>query len=50
MNAAGNGSRRILTEQRINRRQLREVDQGLAALTQVAAKTEAAFTARIIDA
>ena len=50
MNAAGNGSRRILAEQRIMQRQLREVDQGLAELTQVAAKTEAAFTARNIDA
>jgi outer membrane protein TolC len=50
LNAAGSGIRRILAEQRINQRQLREIDQGLAELTQVAAKTEAAFTARNIDA
>ena len=50
LNAAGSGIRRILVEQRINQRQLREIDQGLSELTQVAAKTEAAFTARNIDA
>jgi outer membrane protein TolC len=50
LNAADSGIRRILTEQRINQRQLQEVDQGIGDLTQAAAKTEAAFTSRDVDA
>jgi outer membrane protein TolC len=50
LNAADSGIRRILAEQRLNQRQLQEVDQGVAELTQAAVKTEAAFTSRDIDA
>jgi outer membrane protein TolC len=42
--------RRILDEERIDFAQLREIDQGLAALEQAAAQARAAFTARAIDA
>ncbi|MDB5945309.1 MAG: hypothetical protein JWQ33_335, partial [Ramlibacter sp.] len=41
---------RILSEQQINARQLREVQQGLAALSGAAASADAAFRARAIDA
>jgi outer membrane protein TolC len=50
LNAANSGIHRILAEQRINRQQLRDVIQGLADLSQAAAKTDAAFQARDIDA
>jgi hypothetical protein len=41
---------RILTEQRINRRQLEEVDRGLADLARAAANTREALRSRDIDA
>jgi outer membrane protein TolC len=50
LNAANSGIDRILAEQRINRRQLAEVDSGLAVLSQAAQKSDAAFRARDIDA
>jgi outer membrane protein TolC len=50
LNAADSGIHRILAEQRIIRRQLGEVDEGLAALSQAAEKTEDAFRAHNIDA
>jgi outer membrane protein TolC len=50
LNAAESGIHRILAEQRINRRQLLEVDQGLVDLSRAADKTEAAFKAHDIDA
>ncbi len=50
LNAADSGIHRILAEQRINRRQLQEVDQGLADLSRAAEKTDAAFKAHNIDA
>jgi len=50
LNAADSGIHRILAEQRINRRQLLDVDQGLADLSRAAAKTDAAFKAHNIDA
>ena len=50
LNAADSGIHRILAEQRINRRQLLDVDQGLADLSRAAAKTDAAFKAHDIDA
>ena len=50
LDAADSALHRILAEQRIIRRQLQEVDEGLAALSQAAEKTEDAFRARNIDA
>jgi outer membrane protein TolC len=50
LNAAGNGIHRLLAEQRINRRQLLEVDQGLADLSRAATRTDAAFKEHNIDA
>jgi len=50
LNAADSGIHRILAEQRINRRQLLDVDQGLADLSRAAEKTDAAFKAHDIDA
>jgi outer membrane protein TolC len=50
LNAADSGIHRILAEQRINRWQLLDVDQGLADLSRAAAKTDAAFKAHDIDA
>jgi outer membrane protein TolC len=50
LNAANSGIHRILAEQRINRQQLLAVNQGLADLSEAAAKTDAAFQARDIDA
>jgi outer membrane protein TolC len=50
LNAATSGIDRILAEQRINRRQLVEVDAGLAELARAAAKSDEAFRARDIDA
>jgi outer membrane protein TolC len=41
---------RILDEERIDFRQLRDIELGLAALEQAAAQARAAFTARAIDA
>jgi outer membrane protein TolC len=50
LNAADSGIHRILAEQRINRRQLLDVDQGLTELSRAAVKTDAAFKAHGIDA
>jgi outer membrane protein TolC len=50
LNAANSGIDRILAEQRINRRQLREIDAALVALTRAADKLNAAFRAHDIDA
>jgi outer membrane protein TolC len=50
LNAADSGIHRILAEQRINRRQLEDVDLGLADLARAAEKTDAAFRAHDIDA
>jgi outer membrane protein TolC len=50
LNAAYSDVHRILAEQRINERQLREVDQGLASLTQAASKADLAFQSHNIDA
>ncbi|HEV7994531.1 MAG TPA: TolC family protein [Gemmatimonadaceae bacterium] len=50
LNTATSGIARILAEQRINRRQLADVDAGLAALARAAEKADAAFRARDIDA
>jgi outer membrane protein TolC len=50
VNTAESDIRRILAEQRLNRRQLLGVDQGLADLSRAAVKTESAFQARNIDA
>jgi outer membrane protein TolC len=50
LNAANSGIDRVLAEQRINRRQLREVDQGMADLARAAEKSNAAFMAHDIDA
>jgi outer membrane protein TolC len=50
LNAATGDVHRILAEQRIDRRQLAEVDQGLAELARAAARSNAAFTAHNVDA
>jgi len=50
LNGAGSDVHRILDEQRINARQLQQVDAGSADLAQAAIKAQAAFTARNIDA
>jgi outer membrane protein TolC len=50
LNAAVSGIDRILAEQRINRRQLHEIDAGLVELATAAEKGNAAFRARGIDA
>jgi outer membrane protein TolC len=50
LNAADSGIHRILAEQRINRRQLLEVDRGLADLSRAATRTDAAFKEHNIDA
>jgi outer membrane protein TolC len=50
LNAADRDIHRILSEQRINRRQLLDVDRGLTDLSQAAVKTNAAFQAHGIDA
>jgi outer membrane protein TolC len=50
LNAAASGIHRILAEQRINRRQLQDIDAGLADLSRAAEKTDAAFRAHDIDA
>jgi outer membrane protein TolC len=50
LNAANSGIDRILAEQRINRRQLGEVDAGLAELSRAAGRANAAFQAHDIDA
>src|SRR5882672_9916609 len=50
LNTANSDVQRILDEQRINARQLGEVDRELADLSRVAAKANLAFRARNIDA
>jgi outer membrane protein TolC len=50
LNAADSGIHRILAEQRINRQQLLDIDQGLADLSRAAANTDAALQAHDIDA
>lgn len=50
LNTADNAVHRILAEQRINRRQLQEIDLGLGDLEQAAEKTRAAFQEHNIDA
>jgi outer membrane protein TolC len=50
LNTANSDVQRILDEQRINERQLGEVDRELADLSRVAAKADLAFRARNIDA
>jgi outer membrane protein TolC len=50
LNAAESAVHRILAEQRINRRQLEDIDRGLADLERAAEKTGAAFRAHDIDA
>jgi outer membrane protein TolC len=50
VNTADSDIHRILAEQRLNRRQLVDVDQGLADLSRAAVNTEAALQARNIDA
>ena len=50
LDLAVNGLHRILTEQHINRRQLAEVDRGLADLDRAAANTQDALRSRDIDA
>jgi outer membrane protein TolC len=50
VDSATSGIERILAEQRINRRQLQEVDVGLAELVHAAEKSDAAFRARDINA
>jgi outer membrane protein TolC len=50
LNTANSDVQRILDEQRINERQLREVAGELADLSRAAAKAELAFRARNIDA
>ncbi|MDB4875547.1 MAG: hypothetical protein JWM41_1993 [Gemmatimonadetes bacterium] len=50
LNAANSGIHRILAEQAINRRQLRDIDAGLAELSRVAEKTNAAFRNHDINA
>jgi outer membrane protein TolC len=50
LNAAASGIDRILAEQRINRRQLQEVDSALVQLTGAARKFDAAFSAHDINA
>jgi outer membrane protein TolC len=50
LNAANSGIDRILAEQRINRRQLRDIDAGLADLSRAAEKSNAAFRAHHINA
>ena len=50
LNTANSGIDRILAEQRINRRQLGEIDAGLADLSRAADKTNAAFKAHDINA
>jgi outer membrane protein TolC len=50
LDLAVNGVHRILTEQRINRRQLAEVDRGFADLARAATNTQDALRSRDIDA
>jgi outer membrane protein TolC len=50
LNIAEGGIHRILAEQRINQRQLLDVDQGLADLSRAAANTDVALQAHDIDA
>jgi outer membrane protein TolC len=50
LNTATSGIDRILAEQRINRRQLREIDAALVELTRAAEKFNAAFRAHDINA
>jgi outer membrane protein TolC len=50
LNAATSGIDRILAEQRINRRQLQDVDAGVADLARAAEKSDAAFRAHNINA
>jgi outer membrane protein TolC len=50
LNADDSAIHRILAEQRINRRQLLDVDQGLTDLTQATVKTDVAFKEHNIDA
>jgi outer membrane protein TolC len=50
LNAANSGIDRILAEQRLNRRQLMEVDSGLVELARAAEKSDAAFRAHDINA
>jgi outer membrane protein TolC len=50
LNTANSDVQRILDEQRVNERQLGEVDRELADLSRVAAKADLAFRARNIDA
>ncbi|HEY0582931.1 MAG TPA: TolC family protein [Chloroflexota bacterium] len=50
LNTATGGIDRILVEQRINRRQLGDIDAGLAELSRAADKTNAAFRAHDINA
>lgn len=50
LNAAQSDVHRILAEQRINARQLQEVDQGIDELSRVAAKADRAFRSHDIDA
>jgi outer membrane protein TolC len=50
LNAANSGIDRILAEQRINRRQLRDIDAGVAELARAAEKSDAAFKEHNINA
>lgn len=50
LNAAYSDVHRILAEQRINARQLHDVEQGIVELSRVVAKADEAFRARNIDA
>jgi outer membrane protein TolC len=50
LNAATAGVERILAEQRINRRQLRESDEGLAELSRAAGRFDVAFRAHDVSA
>jgi outer membrane protein TolC len=50
LNAANSGIDRILAEQRINRRQLRDIDAALVELSRAAELSDAAFRARAINA
>jgi outer membrane protein TolC len=50
LNAANSGIHRVLAEQRINRRQLQEIDAGLAELARAVEKSVAAFRAHDVNA
>jgi outer membrane protein TolC len=50
LNTASSGIERILAEQRVDRRQLLEIDSGLVELSRAADKSNAAFRSHDIDA